>query len=48
MFVLDLESKELDMVYIAGALDPSELSKLDGNFGIPKGIAAHTAKDGGK
>jgi hypothetical protein len=48
MFVLDSESKELDMVYIAGALDPSELSKLDGNFGIPKGVAAHAAKDGGK
>jgi hypothetical protein len=48
MFVLDSESKELDMVYIAGTLDPSELSKLDGNFGIPKGFAAHTAKDGGK
>ncbi len=48
MFVLDAESKELDMVYIAGTLDPSELSKLDGNFGIPKGIGAHTAKDGGK
>ena len=48
MFVLDSQSKELDMVYIAGALDPSELSKLDGNFGIPKGIAAHTAKGGGK
>jgi len=48
MFVLDLESKELDMVYIAGALDPSELSRLDGNFGIPKGVGGHTAKDGGK
>jgi hypothetical protein len=48
MFVLDSESKELDMVYIAGTLDPSELSKLDGNFGIPKGFAAHTVKDGGK
>ena len=48
MFVLDAESKELEMVYIAGALDPSELSKLDGNFGIPKGVAAHAAKGGGK
>lgn len=48
MFVLDSESKELDMVYIAGTLDPSELSKLDGNFGIPKGFAARSAKEGGK
>ena len=48
MFVLDAESKELDLVYIAGTLDPAELSKLDGNFGIPKGIAQHVTKDGGK
>jgi hypothetical protein len=48
MFVLDSESKELDLVYIVGALDPSDLSKLDGNFGIPKGVAAHAAKDSGK
>jgi hypothetical protein len=48
MFVLDSEGKELDMVYIAGALDPSELSKLDGNFGIPRGVAAHAAKESGK
>jgi Domain of unknown function (DUF4252) len=48
MFVLDAESKELDFVYIAGTLDPAELSRLGGNFGIPKGIAARTAKDGGK
>jgi Domain of unknown function (DUF4252) len=48
MFVLDAESKELDFVYIAGTLDPAELSRLGGNFGIPKGIAAGTAKGGGK
>ena len=48
MFVLDAESKELDLVYIAGTLDPAELSKLDGNFGIPKGIARHMAKEAGK
>jgi Domain of unknown function (DUF4252) len=48
MFVLDAESKELDLIYIAGALDPADLSKLDGNFGIPKGVAAHAAKDAGK
>ena len=48
MFVLDAESKELDLVYIAGTLDPAELSKLDGNFGIPKGVAKHVAKDAGK
>jgi hypothetical protein len=48
MFVLDAETKELDLVYIAGTLDPAELSKLDGNFGIPKGVAAHAAKEAGK
>jgi hypothetical protein len=48
LFVLDAESKELDMVYIAGTLDPAELSKLDGNFGIPKGVAKRAAKDSGK
>jgi hypothetical protein len=48
MFVLDAESKELDLVYIAGSLDPAELSKLDGNFGIPKGVPKHVAKDAGK
>jgi hypothetical protein len=48
MFVLDAGSKELDFVYIAGALDPAELSKLDGNFGIPANVAAHTAKAAGK
>lgn len=48
MFVLDAEAKELDFVYIAGTLDPEELSKLDGNFGIPKGVAGRAAKDGGK
>ncbi len=48
MFVLDAEPKELSLVYIAGALDPAELSNLGGSFGIPKGVAAHAAKDGGK
>jgi hypothetical protein len=48
MFVLDAESKELDFVYIAGTVDPAELSRLGGNFGIPKGIAGGTAKGGGK
>ena len=48
MFVLDAEPNELSFVYIAGALNPAELSNLGGSFGIPKGVAAHAAKDGGK
>jgi hypothetical protein len=36
----------LDFVYIAGTLDPAELSRLGGNFGIPKGIAPGAAKGG--
>jgi Domain of unknown function (DUF4252) len=48
MFVLDAQAKELDFVYIAGALDPADLSKLDGNFGIPKSVGGHTAREGGK
>jgi hypothetical protein len=48
MFVLDAEAKELDFVYIAGTLDPAELSRLDGNFGIPMGIGSHTPKGDGK
>ena len=44
MFVLDAEPKELDLVYIAGSIDPEELAKLDGNFGIPKGVGARIGK----
>lgn len=36
MFVLDAEPKELSLVYISGTINPQELGKLSGNFGIPK------------
>jgi hypothetical protein len=48
LFVLDAEPKELDLVYIVGSIDPEELTKLDGNFGIPKGVGAHVGKRNSK
>ena len=48
MFVLDAEPHNLSFVYIDGALNPAELSKLDGSFGIPKGVAKRAAKEGTK
>ncbi len=48
MFVLDTEPNGLSFVYIDGALNPSELSSLDGSFGIPKGVAKRAAKEGSK
>ena len=34
--LLSAEPKELTVVYIDGMVDPASLSKLGGNFGIPK------------
>jgi predicted lipoprotein with Yx(FWY)xxD motif len=48
MFVLDAGPNDLSFVYIDGALNPAELSKLDGSFGIPKGVAKRAAKEGTK
>ena len=48
MFVLDAEPHELSFVYIAGSLNPAELSQLGGSFGIPKGVAPPAAKEAGK
>jgi hypothetical protein len=45
MFVLDAEPNDLSFVYIDGALDPSELSRLDGSFGIPKHVTKRAAKE---
>ncbi len=36
LFVLDAEEKELSLVLILGPIDINNLSKLGGNFGIPK------------
>lgn len=48
LFVLDAQPKELDLVYIAGDIDPARLSKLEGHFGIPDGITVHSTKQGGQ
>ena len=48
IFVLDAQSKELSLVYIVGSLDPEELAKLDGNFGISKGVCARAGKRSSK
>ena len=48
LFVLDAEPKELDLVYIVGSIDPEELAKLDGDFGIPKGVGARIKKRSSK
>ena len=36
LFVLDAEAKELTLVLILGPIDPDKISRLGGNFGIPK------------
>jgi hypothetical protein len=44
MVILAQEPKELTFVHIDGPLDPADLNKLGGNFGIPKGIVTHEPK----
>jgi hypothetical protein len=39
MVILAQEPTELTFVHIDGPIDPAELGKLSGSFGIPKGIA---------
>jgi len=36
MFVLSAQPKELNLVYLSGSIDPSQLGALGGNFGVPK------------
>ncbi len=52
LVVIAAEPKELTLVHIVGDIDPSELQKLGGNFGIPNihlqggaGKSATTKKD---
>lgn len=37
MFILNVEEKELNFVFISGPIRPEDLSDISGNFGIPKG-----------
>ncbi len=44
MFILDAEKNQLDLVYIAGPIDPAEISKLGGTLGIPKHLPGQIQK----
>ena len=44
LFVLDAEAKELSLVLILGPIDINNLSKLGGNFGIPKDAVKRAEK----
>lgn len=50
MFILSAQPKELDLVYLSGPINLSELSSMGGNFGIPtlKHRGNGTAKGAGK
>jgi len=48
LFVLDAEEKELSLVLILGPIDINNLSKLGGNFGIPKDAIKKAEKKVGK
>lgn len=45
LFVLDAEPRELSLVLILGPIDPNEISKLGGNFGIPKDAVKKAQKE---
>ena len=44
LFVLDAEARELSLVLILGPIDAEKISKLGGNFGIPKGVMKRAEK----
>jgi len=46
LFVLDAEARELSLVLILGPIDVDKISKLGGNFGIPKGVMKRAEKKG--
>jgi hypothetical protein len=48
LFVLNAEAKELSLVLILGPIDINNLSKLGGNFGIPKDAIKKAEKKVGK
>ena len=45
LFVLDAEPKELSLVLILGPIDVDQISKLGGNFGIPKDAVKKAQKE---
>jgi hypothetical protein len=45
LFVLDAEPKELSLVLILGPIDMDSISKLGGNFGIPKDAVKKAQKE---
>jgi len=47
LVILSAERRELSIVIIDGEIDPSQISRLGGNFGIPKGLPnpAGSSKD---
>jgi hypothetical protein len=48
LFVLDAEARELSLVLILGPIDMDKISKLGGNFGIPKDAVKKAQKEAGK
>ncbi|HEY9127739.1 MAG TPA: DUF4252 domain-containing protein [Acidobacteriaceae bacterium] len=45
LFVLDAEPKELSLVLILGPIDPNQISKLGGSFGIPRDAVRKAQKE---
>jgi hypothetical protein len=45
LFVLDAEDRELSLVLILGPIDADKISKLGGNFGIPKDAVRKAQKE---
>ena len=48
LFVLDAEAKELSLVLILGPIDLHSISKLGGNFGLPKDAMKKAQKEASK
>jgi hypothetical protein len=46
--IINAEPKEVNVIYITGDLNMSDLAKLDGNFGIPDMKFLHDDKKSGK
>ena len=45
LFVLDAEPKELSLVLILGPINPDQISKLGGSFGIPRDAVRKAQKE---
>ena len=48
LFILDADAHELSLVLILGPIDIDKISKLGGNFGIPKDAVKNLKKETGK